>query len=116
MGESYGRHRMDRSLDEIAAEMNSGGGSNSVPFGQGYEGRDYIGAPIRGSTSSSSRRSAPYSVSGRSSYRDRERGRDRRDRDGSLERDESGNCRIFVANLSYITSWHVLKDYMSKGV
>lgn len=109
MGESYGRHRMDRSLDEIAAEMNSGQGSSSVPFGQGYEGRDYIGAPIKGASSSSSRRSAPYSTSSR------DRGRDRR-REGSLEREDTrNNNRIFVANLSYGTTWQMLKDHMRRG-
>ena len=105
MGESYGRHRMDRSLDEIAAEMS---GSNSVPFGQDYEERDYIGAPIRGG-SISSRRNAPYSSSGRSSYLDR--GRDR-----SPDRDHGLNNRIFVANLSFNTTWQMLKDHMRRGI
>ena len=99
---------MDRSLDEIAAEMNTRG-SNSVPFGQDYEERDYIGAPIRGN-STSSRRYAPYSSSsGRSSYSDR--GRDR-----SPDRDLSSNNRVFVANLSFNTTWQNLKDHMRRGM
>lgn len=110
MSESYGRHRMDRTLDEIAAEMNSGltERSNSIAFGRDYEERDYIGAPIKGS--SSSRRPAPYSTSrrGRDSYR-------HGGRDDSLERDESRNNRVFVANLSYGTTWQMLKDHMRKG-
>ena len=103
MGDNYERHRMDRSLDEIAAEMNTRG-SNSAPFGQDYEERDYIGAPIKGS-SSSSRRYAPYS-SGRSSYSDR--GRDR-------SRSPTSSARVFVANLSFNTTWQSLKDHMRKG-
>lgn len=112
MGESYGRHRMDRSLDEIAAEMNSGlaQSSNSLPFGRDYEDREYIGAPIRGA-SSLSRRPAPYSTS----RRGRERDRDLRGREDSVERDESRNNRVFVANLSYETTWQLLKDHMRKG-
>ena len=109
--EAYARHRMDRSLDEIAAEMNSSSqlnhGSNSLPFGQDYEERDYIGAPIRGVPSSSSKRHTPYSTS-RSSYRDR----------GSRDRDTSPmsrSNRLFVANLSYHTTWQTLKDHMRKG-
>ncbi len=105
------RHRMDRSLDEIAAEMNSSGlnrGASSVPFGQDYEERDFIGAPIRGvsNSSGSSRRHAPYSTS-RSSFRDRE---------GSLDKEDSVSNRVFVANLSYNTTWQMLKDYMRKGL
>ena len=116
VGESYGRHRVDRSLDEIAAEMNSDHShtSNAIPFGQDYEARDYVGAPIRG-VSSSSRRHAPYSTS-KSSYQDR--GQDRRERDRSLERERDGSSagnRIFVANLSYNTTWQSLKDHMRKG-
>jgi len=114
VGESYGRHRVDRSLDEIAAEMNSG--NSSAPFGEEYEERDFIGAPIRGGSSSSNRRSAPYSLSSRNSYRERDRASDRFDRNRSpdLERDK-GN-RVFVSNLSYHTSWQALKDHMRKGV
>ncbi len=97
---------MDRSLDEIAAEMNTRG-SNSVPFGQDYEERDYIGAPIRGS-SISGRRYTPYSSS-RSSYH--ERGQDR-----SPDRDHNANARIFVANLSFNTTWQLLKDHMRRGM
>lgn len=104
--DSYGRHRMDRSLDEIAAEMNTRD-SSSVPFGQDYEERDYIGAPIRGG-SNSSRKYAPYSSSsgGRSSYQDR--GRDRSP--------DNSNARLFVANLSFNTTWQTLKDHMRKGM
>lgn len=106
---------MDRSLDEIAAEMNSGltGGSSSLPFGQDYEERDYIGAPIRGTSSSSSKRHAPYS---RVSFRDRESSRRGRDRVGSMEREEAPGTRIFVANLSYSTTWQTLKDHMKQGM
>ena len=113
MSESYGRHRMDRTLDEIAAEMNSGltESSSSIPFGRDYEERDYIGAPIKG-TSSSSRRPAPYSTSRRGRDRDSYR---HGGRDDSLEREESRNNRVFVANLSYGTTWQMLKDHMRKG-
>lgn len=104
---------MDRTLDEIAAEMNSSGltlGSGSVPFGRDYAERDYIGAPIRG-VSNSSRRHTPYS---RPSYHDR--GRGRQSREGSMEGDELADNRIFVANLSFGTTWQVLKDHMRKGM
>lgn len=113
MGENYGRHRMDRSLDEIAAEMNSGltQSSSSLPFGRDYEERNYIGAPIKG-TSSSSRRSAPYSTSRRG--RERDSWRDRRGRE-SVDREESRNNKVFVANISYETTWQMLKDHMRKG-
>jgi hypothetical protein len=106
--EGYGRHRMDRSLDEIAAEMNSSGlnHGSSITFGQDYEERDYVGAPIRGVSNSSGRRHAPYPSS--------RRGRDR-DRSRSLEREESPSNRVFVANLSYNTTWQSLKDHMRKG-
>lgn len=109
MGENYGRHRMDRSLDEIAAEMNSGlaQSSSSLPFGRDYEERDYIGAPIKGMTSSS-RRAVPYSIS----RRGRERDISRRGRE---ESPESHNNKVFVANLSYETTWQMLKDHMRKG-
>ncbi len=108
-GGDYGRHRMDRSLDEIAAEMNSNQGkweetTSSLPFGKDYEEREYVGAPIRDTSSSSSRRHAPYSTS---------RGHIRGSRDKSSER-EYGN-RVFIANLSYNTTWQNLKDYMRKG-
>ena len=109
-GEGYGRHRMDRSLDEIAAEMNSHDGSSAVPFGQDYEERDYIGAPIRGVSSGNNRRHAPYSASSRVSYRDRGQ-----DRDRSPGRDDVNSSRVFVANLSYNTTWQSLKDHMRKG-
>lgn len=98
---------MDRSLDEIAAEMNSSGlnSTSSITFGQDYEERDYVGAPIRG-VSNSSRRHTPYSISRGSRGRERER---------SLDRDESPSNRVFVANLSYSTTWQSLKDHMRKG-
>lgn len=108
--EGYNRHRMDRSLDEIAAEMNSSGlnhGSSSLSFGQDYEERDYVGAPIRGLSNSSGKRHTPYSTARRGRGGDRERER-------SLDREESCN-KVFVANLSYNTTWQSLKDYMRKG-
>lgn len=104
---------MDRSLDEIAAEMNSSGlthGSSSIQFGRDYEERDYIGAPIRGVSNSIIRKHTPYS---RPSYRDR--GRVQQSREESMEGDELADNRIFVANLSFGTTWQVLKDHMRKG-
>ena len=99
---------MDRSLDEIAEEMNSNQGSSTLPFGQDYEEREYVGAPIRGSSLSSRNwRRAPYSTS--------RGGHDRSERDRSHE-DDNGSNRIFVANLSYSTTWQRLKDYMRKGI
>ena len=95
------RHRMDRSLDEIAAEMNSG--SNTVshaPFGEEYGDRDYVGAPIRGSFSSS-KRHTPYSS---------ERPSGRRDRVS-----EKSGCKIFVANLSFSTTPQAFREHMRKG-
>jgi len=94
---------MDRSLDEIAAEMNSGNnaGSHLVPFGEDYEDRDYIGAPVRGSLSST-KRHTPYSS---------DRPTDRRDR-GS---DKSGGRKIFVANLSFSTTPQAFREHMRKG-
>lgn len=105
---------MDRSLDEIAAEMNSSqSSSHAISFGQDYEDRDYIGAPIRGPPSYS-KRHAPYSTSRSSNSHDR--GHSRRDRDMSAEAEELTSSRIFVANLSYGTTWQSLRDHMRKGI
>lgn len=92
---------MDRSLDEIAAEMNSRDNSSShLQFGEDYEERNYIGAPIRGSFNSS-KRHAPYSAEKSSSGR---RGRER------------SGCRVFVANLSFATTPQNFREHMRKGM
>ncbi len=91
---------MDRSLDEIAAEMSSGSNSGHIPFGENYERRDYIGEPIRGSFTST-KRHTPYSV---------DRSSNKRDRGG-----EKSGCRIFVANLSFATTHQSFREHMRKG-
>lgn len=103
----YDRHRIDQPLDDIAAAMEHN--TTTISFGEDYQERDYVGAPIRGVSSSSSKRHAPYSSS-RSS-----RGRDRSERERSLDREDSPSNRVFVANLSYATTWQSLKDHMRQG-
>ena len=95
---------MDRSLDEIAAEMNSDDPTTRLPLGEEYEERDYVGAPIRG-MSSTVKRHAPYStgkMSSQTSLRRHDRG-------------TTGSCRIFVANLSFATTQLAFKEHMRKG-
>lgn len=111
--------RMDRSLDEIAAEMHSEQSQN--PFGQVYKERAFVGAEPSFQRSSNSRRYAPYPDISTGSY-------------SSLERDEDlsrplsqsasqvsmsssdANARLFVGNLSYKTSWQALKEHMRRGI
>lgn len=111
------RTRMDRSLDEIAAEMHSEQLHN--PFSQAYEERAFVGAEPPFQRSSNSRRYAPYP--------------DVRNGTNSREREESGGPlslmaghsmtgsneatnRLFVGNLSYSTTWQTLKEHMRRGI
>ena len=102
--ERSGRGRMDRSLDEIAAEMHS---DQHEVFGRGYEHRELGRMTHR---ERESRRYEPYSSR-----------RDGHDRGGpswrDRERDDEGtqDTRIFVANLNYSVSWQRLKDHMKRG-
>lgn len=114
--ESRFRIRMDRSLDEIAAEMHSAQADN--PFSSKvYEERAFVGAEHghgHGRSSSSSRRYAPYPEP----Y--------------SLDREDSGRLfswktaqaesssseptsRVFVGNINFSTSWQTLKEHMRRG-
>ena len=100
------RGRMDRSLDEIAAEMHS---QQQQMFGRGYEGREFERVPHRERDSKryepySSRRDYGHSERGGSTWRDRDR-----------DEEESQGTRIFVANLNYTVSWQKLKDHMKRG-
>ena len=99
----FGRRRMDRGLDEIAAEMNADQDSSTggLPFGDEYEERDYVGAPIRG-MSFTNKRHTPYFASKTSTQA------------SSLRNRDSGN-RVFVANLSFATTLHTFKEHMRKG-
>lgn len=99
---------MDRSLDEIAAEMNSSGDEGM--FGRYYEGKELTGA-THSRDHRPSQRYSPYSTSrGGPSWRvDRERGR----RSPGAEEDQG--ARLFVANLSYSVSWQRLKDHMKQA-
>lgn len=97
---------MDRSLDEIAAEMNSDEHPTTrLPFGEEYEERDYVGAPIRG-MSSTVKRHTPYSTGKMSSQPSSLR------RHG---RETVGSSRVFVANLSFATTQESFKEHMRKG-
>ena len=103
---------MDRSLDEIAAEMHSAQADN--PFSsQVYEERVFMGAEHNGRSSASSRRYAPYP---RPSV-------EREDSGGLFSRKSSqvessspdSTSRVFVANISYSLSWQKLKEHMRRG-
>ena len=100
------RARMDRSLDEIAAEMHS---TQVHQFGTDYKNRPFDGAENYRMLDRSSKRYTPYSIGSSRSNR----------RDSSVEREKErshalGNRRVFVANLSYDTTWQRLKDHMRK--
>lgn len=106
------RARMDRSLDEIAAEMHSTQVHRSS-FGEDYENRPFGGAESYRELDRSSRRYAPYSGSGSSAPRregSAERGRERVGGQAMTSR------RVFVANLNYETTWQRLKDHMRKCI
>ena len=102
--ERSGRGRMDRSLDEIAAEMHS---DQHEVFGRGYEHRELGRMTHR---ERESRRYEPYSSR-----------RDGHDRGGpswrDRERDDEGtqDTRIFVANLNYSVSWQRLLSRQPLG-
>ncbi len=86
---------MDRSLDEIAAEMDSPR-QHEREYGEGGDG----GGPHRGHYRSY--RYSPYSTGhGRSEP-------------PKKETEECGK-RLFVANLSFNVTWQRLKDYMRQG-
>jgi len=105
------RGRMDRSLDEIAAEMHS---QQQQMFGRGYEGREFERVPHR---ERDSKRYEPYST--RRDYGHSDRGHGERGgsswRDRDRDEEESQGTRIFVANLNYTVSWQKLKDHMKRG-
>ena len=125
------RTRMDRSLDEIAAEMHSGKSAN--PFGQAYTEKAFVGAEHTYQKSSISRRYTPYPDINSGSFsqdRDEElfsRGHTRRTISDELDRPFSfrsgqamasnldGDNRVFVGNLSYSTTWQALKEHMRRG-
>ena len=105
---------MDRSLDEIAAEMHSAQADNAFSS-QAYEERTFVGAEHslgHGRSSASSRRYAPYP-----SLVDREdSGRlfSRKSAQPESSSSDSTN-RLFVANISFSTSWQRLKEHMRRG-
>ena len=108
------RTRMDRSLDEIAAEMHSAQADNAFSS-QVYEERTFVGAEHslgHGRSSASSRRYAPYP-----SLVDREdsaRLFSRKSAQPESSNSDSTN-RLFVANISFSTSWQRLKEHMRRG-
>ena len=100
---------MDRSLDEIAAEMDT---------------RNLLGEPLyqrgRATSGSARRRYAPYDASAsRSTWRKEasssyESGPPERRRYASSV-DKDRDCRVFVANLDFGVTWQRLKDFMRGG-
>ena len=90
-GRSSFRGRMDKSLDEIAAEM----GTTPELFGGDYEERR---------ERRSTHRYSPYPTSRGPGWRDSRR-----------SGDDDAEKRIFVANLNYTVTWQKLKDHMRKG-
>ena len=109
---------MDRSLDEIAAEMHSEQAQN--PFGKVYKERTFVGAEPSSQRSSNSRRYAPYPDISSSMHSMLEKEEDL-SRPLTLNTDlistgsSGGNTRVFVGNLSYKTSWQALKEHMRRG-
>lgn len=106
--------RMDKSLDEIAAEMSSGqrGGGGG---GRDYEAREPAGAERHGKRSSA-HRYAPYGQpsagaggAGAGSWRASDKN------GGGGPADGGSGTKVFVANLKYSVTWQQLKDYMKKG-
>ena len=77
--------RMDKSLDEIAAEMNSA--------------RDSSGAERH--KRSSAHRYTPYGQTAPGSRRD--------------DKGTEGGTKVFAANLKYSVTWMQLKDHMKQG-
>ena len=109
------RTRMDRSLDEIAAEMHSAQAENAFSS-QAYEERMFVGAEHslgHGRPSASSRRYAPYPSSV-----DREDSGRLFSRKSAQPESSSSNSinRLFVANISFSTSWQRLKEHMRRGI
>ena len=109
---------MDRSLDEIAAEMHSAQAAN--PFSsQVYEERAFVGAEHSrqsslGRSSASSRRYAPYPEPYSLDREDSGRLFSRK----SLQAGSSSEptSRLFVGNISFSTSWQTLKEHMRRGI
>lgn len=96
------RARMDRSLDEIAAEMSPP--RESYVRGYGEEEEEGGVGPHR--MHHRSYRYSPYSTGHGYSWRGEPR------RGG----EEGGSSRrLFVANLSYAVTWQRLKDFMRQG-
>ena len=108
---------MDRSLDEIAAEMHSAQVEDPLSSRQAYKEGAFIGAEhsVHKRSSSNSRRYAPYPEphslnredSGRPFFRKTTRGIG----EGNLEPTD----RLFVGNISFTTSWQTLKGHMRRG-
>ena len=111
--------RMDRSLDEIAAEMHSEQAQN--PFGQVYKERVFVGAEPSFQRSSNSRKYTPYPDISSGACSSLERDEDlSRPLSQSASHVSTGssdaNTRLFVGNLSYKTSWQTLKEHMRRGI
>ncbi len=95
---------MDRSLDEIAAEMRSPHELFEREYGE--EGGDGVG-PHRGHYHrSSGYRFSPYTTGHGPSWKSEMR----------RGEGEVGSKRLFVANLSYAVTWQRLKDFMRQGI
>ena len=128
------RTRMDRSLDEIAAEMHSE--QYHSPFGQAYSEKAFLGAESSYQRSSNSKRYAPYPNVGSGSY-SRESDEELVSRSHIRESETADDLgrpfsfsaarqivtssldaakRLFVGNLSYSTTWQNLKEHMRRGV
>ncbi len=105
---------MDRSLDEIAAEMHSAQADDSFSS-QAYEERAFVGAEDslgHGRSSASSRRYAPYPSVDREDSGSRLFSR-KSAQAGSSSSDSTK--RLFVANISFSISWQRLKEHMRRG-
>ncbi len=95
---------MDRSLDEIAAEMRSPHELFEREYGE--EGGDGVG-PHRGHYHrSSAYRFSPYTTGHGPSWKSEMR----------RGEGEVASKRLFVANLSYAVTWQRLKDFMRQGI
>lgn len=114
MSGSYARY-MDKSLDEMAAEMRYPSDSSNQqgpPFGQADPGYNSKQVNVREEEyrDRATTRYLPYP----DSYTDGEERKSDTDRRG--RRDDKDACTLFVSNLKYSTGWQDLKDHMKKGV
>lgn len=116
MSGAYARY-MDKSLDEMAAELHypSDTSHHPTPIGYGQTDPGYESKTAAEEEAYRDRATTRYLPFSREmeSYTDRERqttATERRDRT-----DDRESCTLFVSNLNYDTNWQHLKDHMKKG-